>query len=370
MDGVAEITDKAAGSWFGTHEIVLLGGTVWGIRKSLAPEGADLVIIDEGSQMRVPEAAIAIRRLTASGWLVIAGDDRQLPPIVQAEYPAPPPGTPLLHRSVFECLRAQDPNSRYTTTLLKNWRMNETLCRYPAEQVYVPEYRSATPAIATRRIRLSGGDHRDPLADEILDPDYPLVVGVLRGVRATAENRVEADLVARVVARLRSRLLDKHERLYPDDPSFWEHGVFVVSPHHAQIAAIRRELACHRTWDGEPFVGTVDKMQGQECDAVVVSYGVADPEFALGEKEFIYSLNRLNVAITRAKAKSVVLLPQTLIEPPLAAYEEETIAEGVAFMQGLIWYARRNATPVTHDLGNGASLTLSRVPAEGGCGKT
>jgi hypothetical protein len=163
------------------------------------------------------------------------------------------------------------------------------------------------------------------------------------------------------VARLRSRLLDRHEQVYPDDPSFWEHGVFVVSPHHAQIAAIRRELARHRTWDGEPFVGTVDKMQGQECDSVVVSYGVADPEFALGEKEFIYSLNRLNVAITRARAKSIVLLSQTLIEPPLVAYEDETIAEGVAFMQGLVWYARRNATHMTHDLGNGASLTLLRV---------
>lgn len=45
------------------------------------------------------------------------------------------------------------------------------------------------------------------------------------------------------------------------------------------------------------FVDTVEKMQGQECDAVCVSYGVADVEFALMEREFIYSLNRLNVAI-------------------------------------------------------------------------
>ena len=46
-----------------------------------------------------------------------------------------------------------------------------------------------------------------------------------------------------------------------------------------------------------PFVDTVDKMQGQEADTVLVSYGVADPEFALREAEFIYGLNRLNVAV-------------------------------------------------------------------------
>ena len=47
----------------------------------------------------------------------------------------------------------------------------------------------------------------------------------------------------------------------------------------------------------------MDKMQGQEADAVIVSYGVADPEFALREAEFIYGLNRLNVAITRARCQ-------------------------------------------------------------------
>ena len=45
-------------------------------------------------------------------------------------------------------------------------------------------------------------------------------------------------------------------------------------------------------------------MQGQEAEAVVISYGVSDPEYALREAEFIYSLNRLNVSITRARTSS------------------------------------------------------------------
>lgn len=49
-----------------------------------------------------------------------------------------------------------------------------------------------------------------------------------------------------------------------------------------QIRAIRRALADAREWDTDPFVDTVDRMQGQECDAVIASYGVSDVEYAWG----------------------------------------------------------------------------------------
>ena len=58
-----------------------------------------------------------------------------------------------------------------------------------------------------------------------------------------------------------------------------------------------------RRWHATPFVDTVDKMQGQQSWVVIVSYGVSDTETALQEADFIYGLNRLNVAITRAQAK-------------------------------------------------------------------
>jgi superfamily I DNA and/or RNA helicase len=90
-----------------------------------------------------------------------------------------------------------------------------------------------------------------------------------------------------------------------------------VSPYHVQIQVIRQSLFSERQCRPEPFVGTIDKMQGQEGEAVAVSDGVSDAEYALGEREFIYSLNRLNVAVTRAKAKTVVFLPRPLVEPPI-----------------------------------------------------
>src|SRR5262245_54221749 len=62
-------------------------------------------------------------------------------------------------------------------------------------------------------------------------------IPLVGGVQATAENRTEAGLVARAVVRLRTRLLGREGTLYEDDGQFWSDGVFVVSPHHAQIAA-------------------------------------------------------------------------------------------------------------------------------------
>ena len=198
----------------------------------------------------------------------------------------------------------------------------------------------------------------------MLDPDYPLVVCVLEGVQATAENAVEAGLVAEVVCALRKHLLTGDARYADDeagDAAFWRDGLFVVSPHRVQIRAVRRALDQRRSWQSPPFVDTVDKMQGQECDAVVVSYGVSDVEYAMGEKEFIYSLNRLNVAITRSRAKTITFLALPLLEPPVAAFEDDSIAEGIGFMQGLWRFAEREGDSRTVELADGATLRIHRV---------
>jgi hypothetical protein len=363
MPDVDEMVDK---SWVWPSATSVVGGTVWAIRKGGGDQLADLVVIDEGSQMQAPPSSIAIRRLKPEGRLLIAGDHRQLPPIIQGWYPDPAEGDPLLHRSLFECLRLQDVDDRFTVTLLENFRMNRTLCRFPAEQIYVAGYDSADPIIGSRRLGLLDGDD-DPLANAIIDPDFPLVVGVLEGVRATAENVVEAELVTRVTQSLRDRLFRADGRSYEDsesgDEDFWKYGLFIVSPHHAQINAVVRALSRARRWRSQPFVDTVDKIQGQECDAVIATYGVSDVEYAMGEKEFIYSLNRLNVSITRARAKTIVFLPRPLIEPPIVAYEDDRIAEGIAFMQGLVQYAQRHGESTNYPLSNGVDLTVFRVPA-------
>ena len=176
-----------------------------------------------------------------------------------------------------------------------------------------------------------------------------------------AENPPEAQLAAQLVAGLRSTLRQADGTLFADDAAFFRDGVFVISPHRAQIRAIHRELRRQRRWQSPPLVDTVDKMQGREADAVVVSYGVSDPEFAAEEAEFIYGLNRLNVAVTRARAKCVVCLPRPLLDAPPQVLDLPEAARGLAFMRALVQAVSRGSTPLTFDLDDGVRATVYRA---------
>jgi DNA replication ATP-dependent helicase Dna2 len=92
-------------AWLEGQPVAVVGATVHALLKvyDQLPE-FDLVVIDEASQVRVPEAAVPISLTGRSGRLVLAGDHLQLPPIIQGVYPEPLPGQPVLHRSIFEVL--------------------------------------------------------------------------------------------------------------------------------------------------------------------------------------------------------------------------------------------------------------------------
>lgn len=343
------VAEDAVATWLEDHPIAVLGATSHSCLKFEQEfDGFDLVVIDEASQVRVPEAAVAVSLVAENGRLVLAGDHMQLPPIIAGVYPETPPNEPLLHRSIFEAvcppsLRASAVGytapvgeSRILRQLLENFRMNDVLTSFAARLLYGPRYRCVDATVAARRLPFEPPRGMDEMVAACLDPNYPLVLVILEGIRAAQANPVEADLVAQLVAGLRSGLQNDRGRLYTSDAEFFRHGVFVVSPHHAQIRLIQRELAKLRTWTSPPFVDTVDKMQGQEADAVVVSYGVADPEFALKEAEFIYGLNRLNVAITRGRSKCVLCLPRPLLDATPQVLDVEAAAAGLSFMRRLV----------------------------------
>ena len=360
------------------YPALLLGGTVhsFGKLEKFLPS-LDVLVVDEASQMRPAELAMAISVLADGGRLILAGDDLQLPPVVQGEYPVPEDGLPGLEDSIFAYLRHRDDPKRpiYTCQLQENWRMNRTLSRFPAETLYGPGYAPATDAIGEQRIILAPSPPPDSPEREciewILDPAHPLVLCVLENVRTTVENRIEAALVARLTRTLRERLIDPLSgEPYPatedGDYLFWRQGLFVVSPHHAQIGAIRNHLAGVRAWAYPPFVDTVDKMQGQEAWAVIVSYGISDVETALSEAGFIYSQNRLNVSLTRSRAKCVVFLPRPLLEPPLDLVQNEKAAEGLRHMLDLQEFCRTHGEERTFDLdwlegAAGVRLTVMRA---------
>ncbi|MFZ2500180.1 AAA domain-containing protein [Methanosarcina sp.] len=335
---------------------LILGGTVNSFNKIKSKMNPfDILIVDEASQMKPAELALGMSILEEGKRLVLAGDDLQLPPIITGNYPETEDGLPGLYDSIFSYLRNRDniENPKYTCQLLENWRMNETLSSFSSTTLYGAGYKPATKEIANQKLKLLPSSNdilpetEADLVNWVLDPAYPLSVIILENTQATIENEIEAELVAKLAVFLREHLSQQemHEK-YPDneegDSAFWKNHLFIVSPHRAQIRIIHNHLNKLRTWHHSPFVDTVDKTQGQEADAVIVSYGVSDTDTAMNEAEFIYSLNRLNVSITRAKSKCVVFLPRPLLEPPLEILHNKKAAEGLNHMLNLVEFCREN----------------------------
>jgi hypothetical protein len=297
---------------------LVAGCTVWSLWKQMrAMAGGkdapplhpcfDVVVIDEASQMTMPQALIALSALRAGGQAIVCGDDRQLAPVLHTRGSTeddPLAGSAFAH---FAAHFGRLP-------LRESRRMNTVLTEYPRELFY-PGFHAHDPE---RRIRLSTApgprSTDDALAELFLDPDAPAVLCSYRGIRAGARNPWEAATVARLAVLLRDRLVDPAtgRRFTPERLA--SHGLAILSPHRAQNAAILAELLA-AGWPPAalPTVDTVERMQGNEREVILVSYGVADAEYAEAEAEFLLDPHRFNVAITRARAKSIVFASEEML---------------------------------------------------------
>jgi DNA replication ATP-dependent helicase Dna2 len=173
--------------------------------------------------------------------------------------------------------------------------MNAGLNDFPSRVFYdgrlAPEARAAN----ARFRHVPGGPY-----DELFDPERPAVLALLAHEGFRTRCPAEAAVVAGIV-------LDRIVRQSgsPED-------IAVVSPYRAQLRLIRtlvrRGLDAAGITGPLPVIDTVERIQGQEREIVVVSLVASDPDHLAGDAAaFFYSGNRLNVTITRARTKLIVV---------------------------------------------------------------
>jgi uncharacterized protein len=121
----------------------------------------------------------------------------------------------------------------------------------------------------------------------------------------SSESPEEAAVVARLIRELIEGGAAWTDADGRDHAVTWQ-DVLVVAPYNAQVAEIARALPAAR-------VGTVDKFQGQEAPISIYSMATSSPEDAPRGMEFLYSLNRLNVATSRARCLAAVVASPSLI---------------------------------------------------------
>jgi uncharacterized protein len=98
--------------------------------------------------------------------------------------------------------------------------------------------------------------------------------------------------------------------------------VLIVTPYNAQVSALRDALPAGA------HVGTVDKFQGQEAPVIFYSMATSTATDAPRGMEFLYSSNRLNVAISRARCIAVLVASPALFEMECKNPRQMTLANG------------------------------------------
>ena len=284
---------------------LILGATGYGFynlfnsKNKEFPPALDWVIFDEASQVPVPQALLSL--IYSRGNFLFLGDVNQLPPIVlgdYGEYPGEPAGL-LLNRSIMANFLNIYPES-HKETLNITYRMNKEICAFPGRTWYESMLHPAPPN-AHARLTLDKPLHRVTINpglthqyDKILDPEKPVVLILTDHQGCSQKSDMEAELMAALAHRLMA------QGVPPDQMA-------LISPHRAQNNAIIKRLGDKKMPEDLqlPLVDTIERVQGAERDVIIFGTTSSDPDHLLSE--FLNSPNRLNVAMTRAKTKLIII---------------------------------------------------------------
>lgn len=257
-------------------------------RSGFAP---NVLLIDEASQ--VPLAQGVCGGLVGAGSVILFGDDAQMPPVFPAGVESEPAAV-----SLFAQLRQQQAQS--IRVLDTTYRLNEAICKVVGQTFYRETVPSLHPSdqAATRKFTLPPRDddtRNKCLVDEVLSSSEAFIWVRTRNSGCRQSNRLEAEFMADLVCTA-------IERGMPPD------SVAVVSPFRLQSTRIRQRVRSRLSRLGLeiPIVDTVERVQGLSVEFVAISLCASDAEYTSRLASFLYSPNRLNVAISRARTKVIV----------------------------------------------------------------
>jgi hypothetical protein len=218
--------------------------------------------------------------------------------------------------------------------LSKTWRMHPDLCSFVSAAVYAGQLQSEA-GCATQRLLLG------PDAHPALKPAGLSFVPVLhQGCRQKSEEEATRTLEI-LMSLLAQRVMDRRGR----ERAMSLDDVLVVAPYNMQVNLLRSRLP-----DGAR-VGTVDKFQGQEAEAVIVSMATSGAEDMPRDAAFLLSRNRFNVAISRARCLAVLVASPGLLDIVARSVDEMRLAN--LFCWAEEYAAQGQCTRWTSPLGSG-----------------
>ncbi len=268
----------------------LIASTAWLFAEPDLNQTLDYLFVDEAGQVAL---GMLVPMATSARNIVLLGDQMQLSQPVQGSHPGDSGLSALDYLLEGRATIAPESGIFLGTT----WRMHPKVCRFISDAVYDGRLHPE-PGTANRELVLRP------------DADPALASAGIRYLPIDHDgcSQWSTEEIERVTA-LYANLL---QQSFTDDKGkvqpIAHENILVVSPYNMQVTKLKQALP------SDARVGTVDKFQGQEAEVVIISMATSSGEDLPRNIEFLYSKNRLNVAISRARCLAVLIANPALMD--------------------------------------------------------
>ncbi|KAM4741444.1 putative helicase mov-10-B.1 isoform 3-T5 [Anableps anableps] len=267
------------------------------------------VFVDEAGQAEEPQCIIAVAGLLCSGkgQLVLAGDPKQLGPIIRSPYAIQSGlGLSLLER-LMNRKPYQDLDSRFVTKLLRNYRSHAAILKIPNEAFYNNELQ----VFAAREQRETYCNW-----ETLPQKGFPVIFHGVLGKDEREANSPSFFNVSEIETLVTYLNMLEQTQGKKGLPKLSAKDIGIITPYRKQVEKIQKALKSLKTlshWNDpkELKVGSVEEFQGQERKIIIIStvrsslsYVKKDIDFNIG---FLSNEKRFNVALTRAKSLLIVI---------------------------------------------------------------
>ena len=292
------IEDKKTGREINLDDYQLYAGTSWFIVDPRFNKAFDYLFIDEAGQVAL---ATTISMATSSKNLVLIGDQMQLSQPIRAKHEG------YARKSSLDfILDKKDTISPEKGIFLNiTRRLNEKICDYISTSFY--DSRLTSDKITkTRSVKLN----IEPIKNE------GIFYVPIDHIGCSQRSDEEADLVEKTF----NKIINKEFKVGEKKGKISTKDIMVVAPYNAQANNIRERLK--KKYNEDVRVGTIDLFQGQEAKVVLISMTTSDVESLPRHKDFFFSRNRLNVAISRAENVAIIIFNEKLLLASANSIEE------------------------------------------------
>ena len=261
----------------------LIGGTAWAFSRPEAQGTLDYLFVDEAGQVSV---ANLIGMAPSAKSIVLIGDQMQLSQPVKGSHPGETGTSTLEYLLQGHATIPED----FGIFLPETWRMHPEVCSFISGAVYEDRLKPK-PLTAARTIRFS----KRPRTHIQMNAGVLFVPVEHEG--NAYESEEEAAVIVKIVDELLAQYLTDANK---PDRQMTHDDILVVTPYNLQVRRLTQALPGVR-------VGTVDKFQGQEAAVVIYSMCASSGDASPRGIEFLFSKNRINVAISRARTLAIVV---------------------------------------------------------------